>query len=573
MSAAEVEVVLDRLGGYGRYQGLLFLGLGLVNTRAAWHVFVSIFVGWTPPHHCTPWDNRTANQSLPWEEGSTGQMGWSECSMYRDLGPDTADLSNETTKCQNGWTYLWDEKGESSIVSDWDLVCGDNYLTELALTMYMVGTTCGALLLTPLSDRWGRKTVLLACLWLQAAVGVALTLVPLVVPFLALQFFIGITNMTISLCAYVLIVETFDKNTRELPALSLQFFWAGGVMLLALMAYLLPNWRHLELAVSLPQLLTISYFWFLPESLTWLLVNGKMKRAKEVILTIQRVNKLPPFEDLDKSLERFKLGLPDVKEELPVPDSSDELSMQTSSQLKMVLGPDDDLAPSSVLDLFKTPRIRRYSFFMFYLYLVNSLAYFGISFSTPLLSGNKYLNTFISGAVEIPAYFICIISNRRVGRRIPICVFLVICAAANVAVIFTPSETDDGRDLSYLRTVLVMIGKFGITGSYSALYLYGSEMFPTSIRNHAVGLCSFFENIGSISAPQIVYASTALTQLPMTVFAAMTLLGAVLVVFLPETHNAPLPQTIRDIEQWRKGRPESKKPEIQCAAEVYSVKL
>lgn len=47
---------------------------------------------------------------------------------------------------------------------------------------------------------------------------------------------------------------------------------------------------------------------------------------------------------------------------------------------------------------------------------------------------------------------------------------------------------DDGRDLSALKTTLVMIGKFGITGSYSALYLYGSEIFPTSIRSVSLSL-------------------------------------------------------------------------------------
>lgn len=569
MSAADVEAVLDRLGGYGRYQVLFFLGLGLVNVRAAWHVFVSLFVGATPAHHCTPPANHSLNHSLPWAEASDGQMGWAECSMYREPG-----LSNETTSCQNGWTYVWERDGESSIVSEWDLVCGDDYLSELALTMYMVGATCGTLLLTPLSDRWGRKTLLLACLWLQALVGLAAALVPSVLPFVVLQFFIGLTNMTISLCAYVLIVETFDKDTRELPALSLQFFWAGGLMLLALMAYLIPNWRHLELAVSLPQLLTISYFWLLPESPTWLLVKGKVKRARAVILTILRVNKLPPIDDLDKTLALFHEGLPALEKKIAAPDTCEGGASQKPSQHDVtVTSQQEDLAPISVLDLFKTPRIRRYAFFMFYLYLVNSLAYFGISFSTPMLSGNKYINTFISGAVEVPAYFICIVSNRRVGRRLPICVFLVVCAAANVAVIFTPTETGAGTDLSAVRTVLVMIGKFGITGSYSALYLYGSEVFPTSIRNHAVGLCSFFENIGSISAPQIVYASRSLTQLPMTLFAAMTLLGAVLVIFLPETHKKPLPQTIRDVEGWRNENREPKPDKSDSDVKVYSVKL
>ena len=45
----------------------------------------------------------------------------------------------------------------------------------------------------------------------------------------------------------------------------------------------------------------------------------------------------------------------------------------------------------------------------------------------------------------------------------------------------------------------------------------------------------------------------------MTLFAAMTLVGSVLVIFLPETHKSPLPQTLEDAENWgkRQANPES----------------
>ena len=36
----------------------------------------------------------------------------------------------------------------------------------------------------------------------------------------------------------------------------------------------------------------------------------------------------------------------------------------------------------------------------------NSLIYYGLSLSTGSLAGNVYLNFFLSGLVEIPAYFI-----------------------------------------------------------------------------------------------------------------------------------------------------------------------
>ncbi|XP_062620744.1 organic anion transporter 3-like [Saccostrea cucullata] len=99
-----------------------------------------------------------------------------------------------------------------------------------------------------------------------------------------------------------------------------------------------------------------------------------------------------------------------------------------------------------------------------------------------------------------------------------------------------------------------MIGKFGITGAYSLSYLYSSEIFPTVVRNQAVGLSSFFENLGGIAAPLIVYAtSSSQSYIPLVVFGVIMVVGGILACFLPETHKKPLPETIEDVEHFTRG--------------------
>ena len=44
---------------------------------------------------------------------------------------------------------------------------------------------------------------------------------------------------------------------------------------------------------------------------------------------------------------------------------------------------------------------------------INSLGYFGILFSTPTLSGDMFVNFVLSGAVEIPACFICMFALEK----------------------------------------------------------------------------------------------------------------------------------------------------------------
>ena len=52
-----------------------------------------------------------------------------------------------------------------------------------------------------------------------------------------------------------------------------------------------------------------------------------------------------------------------------------------------------------------------------------------------------------------------------------------------------------------LVTSLTMIGKAAITASFSVIYVYTAELFPTSVRHIAVGSSSMMARIGGLVAP------------------------------------------------------------------------
>ena len=56
----------------------------------------------------------------------------------------------------------------------------------------------------------------------------------------------------------------------------------------------------------------------------------------------------------------------------------------------------------------------------------------------------------------------------------------------------------------WLPVTIAMIGKFLISQTFAIAYLYTAELFPTNVRNVAVGTASTFARIGSMSAPYIV---------------------------------------------------------------------
>ena len=75
--------------------------------------------------------------------------------------------------------------------------------------------------------------------------------------------------------------------------------------------------------------------------------------------------------------------------------------------------------------------------------VTNSLVYYGLSLNTGDLVGSVFLNTFISGFVEVPANVICIFTMAYIGRK-PTLAWAYIVAGAT-AFLCIPFLEDEGR--------------------------------------------------------------------------------------------------------------------------------
>jgi len=91
----------------------------------------------------------------------------------------------------------------------WDLVCDRAYLKDLTQTILIVGMMFGAIICTILSDKFGRKPILLFSQWATVIVGVANAFAPNYYFFIVLRFFVGIFVM-------VLISTLFRISTPKL---------------------------------------------------------------------------------------------------------------------------------------------------------------------------------------------------------------------------------------------------------------------------------------------------------------------------------------------------------------------
>ncbi|KAK2140708.1 hypothetical protein LSH36_1273g00023, partial [Paralvinella palmiformis] len=146
-----------------------------------------------------------------------------------------------------------------------------------------------------------------------------------------------------------------------------------------------------------------------------------------------------------------------------------------------------------------------------------SLVYYGVSFNAGAF-GDVFMNTFLSGLVEIPANLLCYIVLEKY--------------------------------MSELLTALSTLGKGAITFAFSSIYLYTSELFPTPMRQLAVGSSSMFARIGSMASP---YLGSTLEDvwlpMPSVIFGVLSALAGSLVLLLPETKGQKLPDTVEEAEE------------------------
>jgi hypothetical protein len=62
-------------------------------------------------------------------------------------------------------------------------------------------------------------------------------------------------------CTFVLAMELFTPKMRTFVGAGMELFWGVGVMYLALLAWLIRDWRYIQLAISLPSVLSVTYLW------------------------------------------------------------------------------------------------------------------------------------------------------------------------------------------------------------------------------------------------------------------------------------------------------------------------
>ncbi|KAG7215894.1 hypothetical protein INR49_002530 [Caranx melampygus] len=485
------------LGQTGPYFWTTFFLLNTVFVSTGFNGLYIVFVGAAPKHHCLVPD---VNLTEEWRDAIIplrivdGEEVQSQCSRYRlDV---VRNLSAE------------------------GLVPGRD-VGRKKVVFISLGAQCVSVLLQSFSHSWRM--------------------------FCVMFLFVGASQISIYISAFVLGTEVLSKTMRVLfTTLGAFLFYCIGYMTLPWIAYGIREWRTLLAVLSATSVVYIPLWWyvshhsysylqpvhsdrehpqsdskqyelylnvscrFIPESPRWLITQGRVDEAEVIVRDAARKNKVQAPPVIFKQSE-----------------------LQTMPRSKTY----------TMLDVLRSKNIRCITLMCLLLWMAINIGYFGLSLNTSNLSGNPFMNCFLSATTEVPAYVVSTWLLKKCPRRLLLSSFLVIGGGVLLLIQFIPDT------LQSVALALEMTGKFGFTMAFSIVYIYTAEIYPTVLRNVGMGMCSSAARIGSITAPYVIYLGTYNKVLPYILMGSLTIASSVVNFFLPETLNKDLPETVEQMQE------------------------
>uniref|UniRef100_A0A8C3IJ69 Major facilitator superfamily (MFS) profile domain-containing protein n=1 Tax=Chrysemys picta bellii TaxID=8478 RepID=A0A8C3IJ69_CHRPI len=306
--------LLDHVGGMGRFQIIYTILLAIPVFMMASHNLLQNFTAATSEHHChvhininnTLYTNLTGKLaakdllrvSVPMDSNQQPEKCHRFVTTQWQLLDSNATVTNltelETEPCADGWVY---DKSifTSTIITEWDLVCDSRQLKQMAQSIYMAGILAGGIIFGDLSDRFGRRSPLIWCYLQMAVTSTCTAFSPSFTAYCIFRFLSGMAfsaivmnGVSLCKCVWRLPSQTQDDTMYG-------YCYTIGQFILAGVAYAIPNWRWLQLVVSLPYFICVFSYLLLPrwfvESARWLVIAGRPDEAVKQLQRVARINR------------------------------------------------------------------------------------------------------------------------------------------------------------------------------------------------------------------------------------------------------------------------------------------
>ncbi|CAN4085060.1 unnamed protein product [Withania somnifera] len=327
-------------------------------------------------------------------------------------------------------------------------------------------------------------------------------------------------------------------------------FWTVGTILEASLAWVVMprlGWRWLLGFSALPSSLLLLFYGVTLESPRYLCMKGREKEALLVLEKIARMNgrKLPcGILVSDKQIELDEHSSVSEDKELLSPSASGDVT----------LGPVESSQEGvSPLVTLLSPEFAKSTILLWIVFFGNAFSYYGLVLLTTELSVGQnqclpaelqlkrshdvsYRNVFITSFAGL---ILSAATIDKFGRKLSMCIMFFLSCIFLIPLVHHQPQG--------LTTGLLFGARTCITATFTIVYIYAPEIYPTSARTTGVGVASSVGRIGGMICPLVAVGLMhgCHRSLVIILFESVLLLSGVCVILFPfETKGRQLSDTL-----------------------------
>ncbi|XP_044765758.1 organic cation transporter protein-like [Coccinella septempunctata] len=509
MDDVDIDGMLHLVGDFGRYQFLLLFLFSIINVLSGFHYFGQTFISVIPEYECN---------STSFDEGANGLVEIGACSI-KIYSEDHI----QETPCTFGWNFT-SQYNYISIIQEFNWICGLEWIPALGQSVFFMGSVVGSLIFGVLADKIGRLHCLVASHSLLCIGNMFTVFSKDPISFIMSRFIAGGATDTNFVMMYIIVMEYIRPKMRTLGLnLTIGVFYCLSCMTVPWVAVSLGNWWLFLTVISLPNLLIISFYLYVPESAQWLISKGRTEEAIKCFKEIAKYN----------------------RREIPQ-KSIDSLKQYCEKHVDSGRGKHENL-----LGLLKTPKLRRKTLILVFKSMVMTLCYDAISRNVNGLGYSPFLVFSITSATILPSCIFILITQDRIGRK------ALASGALFVSGVFTISsgvfQASMEKPQPMIILALAIIARLSVNVAYNSGAQYAVELIPVVVRGQGVSAIHVAGYAASFFSSQILFLSTIWRPSPDVILGTLLILGAIACLFLPETLNKVLPVTLEDGELFGEG--------------------
>lgn len=276
--------------------------------------------------------------------------------------------------------------------------------------------------------------------------------------------------------AVLLCMEWSEPKHRVITSSMAIITYPIGVALTGLIAAYTRHFRLILRYIFGSGFIAVALLMLSAESLRWLLVKGKQKSLEQTIMNAAKCNNLVLSPKVMEIIHAKCEVIRDAKEN----------PAQNAEKKENEI---------SVFDLFKHKSLILRFLVISFGWMSGTFIIYGVSIISVSLYGDKYTNFIVVGLGGVPASLIVIVLLQYVGRRKSTSICLLLTSAAIICTKLIPT------DLNVAALMVFLLGRVFSSVALTIIYIFTSELWPTSTRHTMMSLSSTFGRVGSAIAP------------------------------------------------------------------------